>query len=112
MATLSPFTSKRGLFSSPSTPAGPSTVLRVNGFAPSLPARPIEPSFPLSETEEPSLPLTSNEPSVPGFPSSDFSPSVILSDVAISYPFVIWVTLIFLPWLIANVSLLVIRLSS
>ena len=86
VATLSPFTSKRGFLvvSSPSTPAGPSTVLIVSAFVPSLPARPIEPSFPLIETAEPSLPLTSNEPSVPGFPSSAFSPSVILSDVAIS----------------------------
>ena len=91
VATLSPFTSKRGFLSAsfpstpvPSTPVGPSTVLIVSAFAPFLPARPIEPSFPLSETEEPSLPLTSNEPSVPGFPSSDFSPSVMLSAVAIS----------------------------
>ena len=68
VATLSPFTSKRGFLSasSPSTPARPSTVLRVSGFAPSLPDKPIEPSFPLIDTAEPSLPLTANEPSLPG----------------------------------------------
>ena len=66
VATLSPFTSKRGFLAVPSTPAGPSTVLRVSGFAPSLPDKPIEPSFPLIDTAEPSLPFTSNEPSLPG----------------------------------------------
>ena len=83
VATLSPFTFKRGFLvaSSPSTPAGPSAFLIVSGFAPSLPARPIEPSL-LTDTSPAFKPSFVKATSSPTFTPSPFkmvSPAFTLS---------------------------------